>query len=298
MLELLIGLSRFDEADLLMKEGQAKKPGDARFAVGLAHIARARGDHELAAQRWAFVRKTFPNVIEGFTFGAQALRELKLLSDAEALTLRTMKRFPNEVIGFMEYANLAQTQQNWEQALQRWEVVRLRFDHLSGYTGAGQALVELARYDEAAAIYNAGRMRYPTEPAAYFGLAKCAEAQGDVNESINRWKDLAQRLPMHILSVLECANALEDLGARPDAEGILHEAIDHFIDDPRPAMALGDLLLRKHEFSAAAGVFASARATFPNEEVLYVRNIEALLQAANGDKAEALQKEYSKRFKQ
>ncbi|WP_158923689.1 lipopolysaccharide assembly protein LapB [Acidisphaera sp. S103] len=293
---VLLGLRRFDEADALMQEGLRKSPNDQRCAIGLAHVARVRGDHESAAERWAKVRKQFPNVMDGYAFGVMALRGLNRLPDAEALTRQTMARFPDEVLGFMEYGRLADIQQDWDQALERWTVVLTRFDHLSGYTGAAQAMVKLGRYDEADALLARARVRYPIDPSVGIGLAISAQTKGDIPEAISRWKYMVQHFPMHIVAVFNAAGALDKLGATDDAEQVLRDAVDHFPREPRPMAELGMLLLRRRDFSGAAKAFATLRDVFPNNKEAYLRGAEALDQAGQLEEAELLRKDYRNRF--
>lgn len=295
-LDVLLGLQRFDEAEALMQEGLRKSSRDDRCAIGLAQVARARGDHETAAQRWAMIRKQFPNVMEGYAFGVEALRGLNRLPEAEALTQQMVARFPEEVLGYMEYGRLADQQQNWEQALLRWEVVLTRFDHLSGYTGMAQAMVKFGRYDEADALLVRARIRYPVDPSPGIGLALSAQAKGDIPEAINRWKRVAKYSAMDMVAVLNAAGAMEKLGVVVDAEEVLREAVDHFPVEPRPLAELGMLLLRRRDFAAAAEAFATLRGTFPDNKASYIHGAEALSKAGRAEEAEAVRKEYRIRF--
>ena len=278
-LDVLLGLRRFDEAEALMNEGLRKSPRDLRCFIGLAEVARARGDHETAAQRWATVRKLFPSSMPGYAFGVEALRDLKRLPEAEALTRETMTRFPNEVLGYMEHGRLADLQQNWEQSLRRWDVVLSRFDHLSGYIGVARAMIEFGRYEEADALLIRARIRYPTDPSPHIGLAQSAQARGDIPEAVVRWKQAAQRFPLHLAAVSASAAALEQLGATAEAEQVLREAIDHFPGETRPLNELGRFLLRHGNPDGAAEAFATLRATFPDEKASYIHGAEALSQA-------------------
>jgi tetratricopeptide (TPR) repeat protein len=295
-LEVLLGLRRFDEAEAMMKEGRTKSPGDQRFAIGLAEVARARGDHETAVQRWAMVRKQFPGVMKGYAVGVESLRALNRLPEAEALTRQTMTQFPQEVLGYMENARLADIKQDWEEALKRWDVVLTRFDHLSGYTGVAQAMVKFGRYDEADALLTRARVRYPADVSPGIGLALSAQARDDIPEAVVRWRNVAQRFPLQTVAVFNAAGALEKLGATEDAEVILREAVDHFPAEPRALTDLGMLLLRRRDFSAAAEAFAALRQTFPNNEAAYLRGAEALSQAGQPETADVLREEHRRRF--
>jgi tetratricopeptide (TPR) repeat protein len=295
-LDVLLGLSRFDEADALMNEGRTKHPADIRFAIGLASIARARGDMETAVQRWAMVRKQFPGAIPGYAMGIDALRSLNRMPEAEALTRRLIGRFPQEILGYMELARLADLQKDWEQALQRWDFVLTRFDHLSGYVGTAHAMVQFGRYDEAEALLTRASIRYPTENSPSVGLARSAQARGDVPLAVTRWKRVAERFPMEVDAVFASVAALTQLDATEGAEAIIREAIDHFPTEPRPLNELGVLLLRRRDFAGAAEAFATLRVSFPDNKASYVHGAEALSQAGRVEEADALRGEYHRRF--
>jgi tetratricopeptide (TPR) repeat protein len=290
-LEVLLGLRRFDEAETMMREGQTKHPTDMRFAVGLAEVARARGDDEAALERWALVRKQFPGAMVGYAAGVEALRNLKRLPEAESLAEQTMRRFPDEVLGFMEHARIATLREDWEQSLQRWEAVRTKFNHPSGYTGAGHALVQLGRFDEAEEMLRQARFRAPTDIGPFIELARCAQASGDVATAIGRWNRLASVFPLHLSSCLLAAGTLETLGATSDAERVLREAVDHFPAEPRPIENLGLLLLRSRDFAAAVDVFTTMRKAFPHNKVSHIRLADALTQAGRSDEALAVRDE-------
>jgi tetratricopeptide (TPR) repeat protein len=295
-LDVLLGLRRFDEAEAMMREGQTKHPTNIRFAIGLAEVARARGDDESALKRWAAVRKQFPGAMVGYAVGVEALRNLKRLPEAEILAEQTVKRFPDEVLGFMEQARIATMQEDWEQSLSRWDVVRRKFNHSSGYTGAGHALAQLGRFDEAEAMLAQARTRAPTDIGPFIELARCAQANGDIPIAIDRWKRLVSVFPLHLPSCLLAAGTLETLGATADAESILREAVDHFPAEPSPIESLGLLLLRRPDLNAAVEAFATMRNAFPDNRVSYIRQAEALTRAGRTGEAETVRSDERRRF--
>jgi tetratricopeptide (TPR) repeat protein len=295
-LRVLLGLRRFDEAEALMLRNRTRRPRDSHFALGLAQVAAAKGDYETAIRRLVEVRKQFPAIWLGYALGVQALCAVNRLQEAEALAERAMLLFRDEVSIFIDHARLADNRENWELALQRWEVVRTRFDHMSGYTGAAHAMIKVGRYDEADALLSNARTRFPTDPAPTAGLALCAQTRGNIPEAVERWKHLALRFPLKIHSCLDAARALELLDTTTDAENVLREAVDHFPAEPRPLIELGSLLLRREDFLGAADVWATLRQTFPDQQMGYVRGAEALLRAGRPAEADAVREEQRRRF--
>ena len=98
------------------------------------------------------------------------------------------------------------------------------------------------------------------------------------------------------IAVLAAAGALDGLGATEDAQAVLHDAIDHFPDEPRPLSELGMLLLRHRDFAAAAETFATLRERFPDNQAGYVHGVNALTQAGQPAEAAALHEAYRQRF--
>jgi tetratricopeptide (TPR) repeat protein len=295
--KVLVGLRRFDEAETIMREGQIRHPNDMRFARGLAEIARDSGDDETALLRWVAVRKQFPGDMIGYAAGVGALRKLNRLSEAETLAERTMKLFPEEVLGFMEHAQIASLRQHWDDALRRWDLVRTRFDHSSGYLGAARAMIQLGRYDEAEALLSQCRIKTPTDSAPVIELARCAEARGDLPGAIDGWNRVAQRFSLHLPSCLAAASALQTLDAFADSENVLRDAIDHFPNEPRPLAQLGMLFLDRRNFPAAVNTFATMRSAFPDREEGYIYGAQALSQTGCREEAEALRGEHHRRLK-
>jgi predicted Zn-dependent protease len=296
-LSVLLGVRRYDEADALMLAGQKKRPNDPFFAKGLAQIAIARHDREEALRRCAALRKRFPGVMEGYTLAVEALTELKRFDEADALCARAIATFPDEMVCYLVHARVAVAQENWQEALNRWLPVRDRFDWISGHLGYAEALGKLGSYDEAETLLEAARMRFPTDTAPVTQLALLSEMRGDAPQAISRWQRLAHRFPLMIHACLQAAEHLEKLGEPADAERVLREAVEHFPNDTAPFSRLGALMMRRKEYSGAAGVWAEFRKTFPDVEEPYIRGVEALRLAGRAAEADTLAQERDRRFK-
>jgi tetratricopeptide (TPR) repeat protein len=297
-LPILIGLRRFDEAEALMHQGQKKYPRDARFAVGLGEISYARGDHKMASERWGALRKNFPGVMQGYIRGAESLRTLDRLDEAEDLAKKAMDQFHEEIGGFLEYARIAAHRQDWGEALRRWEPIRDRFGYVGAYVGAAQALTRLSRYDEAEEILEQARYRFGTNPSPLSELARVSEAKGDIPEAVQRWKSVLYRFPLDMLVYSSVSEAFERLHEPVEAETTLRAAIDRFPTESRPLFELAKLLqYQRRDFPAAAEAWAALRKTFPDNEEAYTSGADMLRHAGRPEDADALLEEHRNRFK-
>jgi tetratricopeptide (TPR) repeat protein len=261
-LQLLLKLGRFDEADALMRQGQKHYPGHAHFTLGLAAIAEQKGDHSEAIERYAAARKRFPGVAQAYVAGVRMLAAKQRLDEAEALAVRTMKRFPSDIGGFIEHARIAVRRQDWTGALRRWQVIRDRFDGYSiGHVGCAQAMTRFKRFDEADEILSAAQIRFPGESSPATEAAHCAEARGDVSEAVRRWKRRTLCFPFELSGYSDAAAALERLNHADEAEATLRAAIDRFPTEQRPRRELEDLLRRHEKLRAAARAQTELRQT-------------------------------------
>jgi tetratricopeptide (TPR) repeat protein len=296
-LRVLIGLRRFDEAEALMRAGQKKYPNDPYFAQGLAEIAHTKRDFDTALERWAFLRKRFPGVVEGYTYGAGAFMEKDQPQQAEALALQATKRFPDNIGGPLEYARIAIKAKNWEEALRRWQPIRDQFDYVGSYIGSAQALTHLGRYDESDALLQQARLRFGADPGPLSEFARVAEAKGDVPAAVQRWKDVLSRFPLDMSAHFNAAEAFEKLGDPAEAEATLRAAIDRFPTELGPFLELAKLFqYKRRDFHAAADAWAALRAVFPDNEEAYTSGAHALAQASRTEDAEALREEHRRRF--
>jgi tetratricopeptide (TPR) repeat protein len=228
-LGLLLKLKLYDEAQVLMREGRKKHPTEVFFATGLASVALKRGDYDAAAEHYAAVRRQFPGVWVGYTLGAQALIASDRLEEAEAVAEQAMKKFPEEIAGFLEYARLAVHREDWTEAMRRWTIIQDRFkDRVFGALGRAQALVKLGRYDEADEVITAARFRFSSDSGLLAESARCAQARGDVPEAVKRWKRRIERAPMEAYGYYDAARAFKGMGELVEAEAILQAAIERF----------------------------------------------------------------------
>ncbi|MBS0641554.1 MAG: hypothetical protein JSS43_16935 [Proteobacteria bacterium] len=294
-LPVLLRLQRFDAAESIMLELQAKHPANSDYAVGLIRVALAKRDFDAAIRHAAFVRKRFPRTIDGYARGLDALRGANRLQDAEALAIEGIKAFPDNIHLLIEHAKIAEVGEDWKAALERWTVVLERFGHASGYPGVGSALVKSGRYAEADEVLEKGRMRFPSEPTIAVAWARSAQASGNDGEAIARWQRAADRFPLEAHVIFAATSALEQLGALSDAEAVLQEATERIRHEPALLIRMGNLQLRRRDFTAATETFARLRDAFPQREEGYSLGAEAAARAGQPREADTLRNAFRSR---
>ena len=103
--------------------------------VAQGNEAIRRKNWSEAAKYWALMREKYPNHPRGYVGGAIALKERKDFATADALALEGLKKFPNEAELYIEYGDIAVRQENWEEAVKRWELMREKCpEHPSGFS--------------------------------------------------------------------------------------------------------------------------------------------------------------------
>jgi tetratricopeptide (TPR) repeat protein len=143
-------LGRIDEAEAYLERALPSKPSDLEIAVTRGFLAQKRGDTEAAIDRWALVRVLAPRFALGYREGAKSLASAERHTDADAVFVDAIRRFPDEAWPLLEFALLAHVRRDWTEAVSRWETVRLRFpEHEAGYSMGREALRQAGRGDEA-----------------------------------------------------------------------------------------------------------------------------------------------------
>src|SRR4029077_4004056 len=96
----------------------------------------------------------------------------------------------------IQHAHLATWQRNWDEALERWRIVRDRFpDRPEGYVEAGIALLDMGRPFEAESILEVAVDRFPTHPAAAISHADVAIRTGDYAVALERLDHVSRQFP-------------------------------------------------------------------------------------------------------
>jgi hypothetical protein len=146
------------------------------------------------------------------------LREAGGLDESEEVLTQAALRFPSSSEIATNHGWIANTRRDWSEAVQRWESVRARFpESHSGYAGAGAALRELGKFEEAEAVLAAGIERLPFSVDIAVTHAGIASMRRDWVEAARRWEAVRLQFPRSP-SAYTGAAALKALGRLDEAD--------------------------------------------------------------------------------
>lgn len=143
-------LGRPQEAVEILTSARELHQSSSQPSIELAWLAHRAQDWPSALTQWRLIREAFPRDSTGYVAGAQALRDSgHPVEEAEALLLEAIQRNETDRAPLIEYAIFAHSRGAWDEAIQRWAVVRERFPALDmGYTWGANALESAGRKEE------------------------------------------------------------------------------------------------------------------------------------------------------
>ncbi len=279
-LSLLVELGGYDEADSLIREGGRRYPWHRiMFATVSVRAAQRRGDHDQTLRRCEILRRKFPRVTEGYTIAATCLAALDRQNDAEAVIEQAASRFPRNYVIIVTHARHAERRRDWSKALERWQVVRDRFDDFVGPVGMAQALREMGRYSEAREIATDVTERFPTNPWAHVELAKIAGVEADLEGAVQRWEIVREKFPDLAVGYTAGADAARRVGREVEADKILNLAVTRMRFNLDVHLEFARSAGRGGDKAAAAERWALVCDRFPDCAEARERNTEVLAAA-------------------
>ena len=204
----------------------AEFPDSPGVLIEWTERAIGREEWPEAIRRAAIMRDAHPGRRYGYLAGARALMRAGQFQEAEELTEQAMRLFSDAPEPYVEHARIAQQQQLWPLARQRWKRVREKFpDEPSGHVALGIALVEMRAYDEADPILAKARELFSANEDAWRWFAAVAHRRGDWVEAANRWADLRSHFDHRPDGYLRGAEALLNAGHRSEAEKVIETGL-------------------------------------------------------------------------
>ena len=114
-----------------------------------------------SARRFGRLRRRFPAREEGYREGANALAKDGRLDEAEAVIAEGMQRTGNWLMWYTA-AELAERADDREEAVRRWDAMRVRFPSVaSGFLRGAEALARAGHGEAAAALIRQARDFFP-----------------------------------------------------------------------------------------------------------------------------------------
>jgi tetratricopeptide (TPR) repeat protein len=120
-------MGRFAEAETILTEACERFYQIDWLYAESADLATAKGDYDVAVQRWAALLRRSPNFTIAYTKGAQALRKIGREVEADELLCIAVTRVLWDLPVHMEHARSAHRRGDSAAAAERWALVRDRF---------------------------------------------------------------------------------------------------------------------------------------------------------------------------
>jgi tetratricopeptide (TPR) repeat protein len=264
-------LRRFDDAEALLAEALSRFPGDRGVLNERAWLAVARRDWPEAVSRWALVRERFPDIIESYLRGAQALSSMWRHEEAEGLLSEAMERFPQDNGVAAEHAWLAYHRHLPEAAGQRFSELRRRFPGLlAGYLGGARVFRDQFRLAEAEAMLEEAHRRFPDEPSllsehARIPLFHPLRRERDPEEAMRRVERLLAKFPLFEEAYLLGVRTLRELGRPSEADELAEIGIGLLPQSAALAIEHANNARERGDWAEAIWRYGAARQRFPDD---------------------------------
>ena len=286
---ILFQLRRFDEAEATLASLIASDPSDASAAVWHAWVAHGRGDWPEAARRWEKVRKNWPEHEDGYFGGGGAYVAVLNFDAADSVYRNGILRFPPRPHILDAFARAAHERRDWDEAANRWTVLRTIFPHeLNGYVGAANSLLDAGKFEEAEATLRATPEKFKEDPRIAVTLAKSAQKQGHVLRALKLWDQVATEFPGISDGYLGAADILCQLGRLEDAQNVLLPAVRMFPSSLEVAQRNAWIAHYRKDWEESARRWQDIRQRFPQYAVGYLGGAATLQASGNLRRAEAL----------
>lgn len=284
---ILVDLWRFDDAERVFTEGMQRFPRYADFAIEYARLAYRHNQYDEAGQRFARVREQFPNESAGWIGGAQVLKHLFKLSEADRLLEDAIRRIPGDPAILIEYARVpiapvVKAERNWEAALARLRMLRDRFPGCQrGLMAAIQILCEGEQLDDAEAWASDAVKRLENDPQLAVAHGNVARERGDWTEATRRFERALERFPGNPNVIAGLGGALTGVGRFDEADRLLEEAIAKFPYHSNLLSEYAQVAARRDDWDRALTRWTNAQQRFPDENHFAHRVFEARLRLAD-----------------
>ena len=185
-------------AAAVIDRGRSRFPDEVGLAVRWAHLATLSRDLAEGIRRGELVLDRFESVAPPRVYVrlAGAYSEQGDPEKAAAVIERGRSRFPHEVSLAAQWAQLAMVQEDWPEAIRRWEAVVDQFESVApakSFARLAVAYTEQGEFDAAAAVIERGRARFRDDVGLAIQWAHLAMVEEQWPEAIRRWQDVIRR---------------------------------------------------------------------------------------------------------
>ncbi|HEX4351795.1 MAG TPA: tetratricopeptide repeat protein, partial [Polyangiales bacterium] len=278
--------SRFDEAESLFKAAVAKNPDYAAALTNLGKLARQRGDRAEALAHFEAAAKADPQNTWARCDAAAMLQELARGSEAEAIYASVLEADAKHVGALSGLGQIAKERGEKGTALAHFDAAAAA-DPANPWVrcDAANMLRELARYEEAEALFKSVLEDHPEHGAALTGLGHLARRRRDRAGALNYFEAAAMADPRNPWVRCDLANILRELSRFGEAETTLKSVIESDKQHVGALTGLGQIARQRGELDAARDYFETALKAEPQNPDLKCDLASVLREASLFDEA-------------
>jgi tetratricopeptide (TPR) repeat protein len=266
-----------------------------------AEAAVAADQRETALHLWQEIRSSFRRQAIESQKILRILLYLQQFDDAEQLMNDGLARHPGERFFLVGHARVAEQRGDIEIALKRWAVVRKKFPLFAlGYAQSAACLTRAGRMVEADKMLARGIRLSPGDVFCLIEHAKLAEAMGDFQEALVRWRRLMDfPSDQHIFrqnGAIGLAQCQRKMGHPDEAEAVLVPFVERFGLQEITAMELARIAEDRGDLATALARWQRVKRIFPMLDQGYRGVIQVLKKIGEKDGVDTILCEMIERF--
>jgi superkiller protein 3 len=186
---VLIKLSRFDEAEVVFQQLKEKYPSDPQDYESYAMLARNLRDWEFALECLEDAIAKFPNHFNFYLQKGDLLAHLYRYEEAEIWWEKVISQYPRRHEGLSQSAVLARRLGNREFTCQRFEQIIEKFpSYILAYFNAALELIAMGRFAEAEEKFREALQREPNNLTILLHGGIFASQQGNRELALERFE--------------------------------------------------------------------------------------------------------------
>jgi Flp pilus assembly protein TadD len=214
----------------------------------------------------------FPEDVFAFNGLGDVLKLQGRLSDAEEVYRRAIDRFPENVVALNGLADVLKLKGRLTDAKEVYREAIDRFpDEVFAFNGLGDVLKLQGHLSDAEEVYRKTIERFPKDAVVSNGLADVLKLQGRLDGAEKIYRKAISRFPGNAVARNGLADVLRLQGRLDDAETVYRDAIDRFPWDAVSHIGLGDVLKLHGRLDDAAEAYREAVDRFPENVIARTR---------------------------
>lgn len=262
----------YEVAETVILQAREKYPNSIELACEYPQISMLEQNWSEAIERCQDLLDTCLGKVPAkvYLWMSQAWANSGDYEKAEIFILKGREKYPNSIELACESAQIAMSQQNWSEVVQRCQAVLDTYPEKATakiYVFMSMACAQIEDYVAAEALLLQGRQEYPNLLDLAGEYAEVVKAEGDRSENLARWRDMldidrgtAPKKAYLLLSRKYCKN-----GNYAEAETIILKGRSRYPDSWELASEYAQIAMYQQDWSEAIAGWNHVLDTYPEQ---------------------------------